>query len=168
MRNQAQTQQLEITGTTGLSFTFGFQTGSTVSIDGDGDGIPDWWTQKYFGHATGLAADSSRAGDDLANDGLTNFQKYILGLNPLFRAAGTPPTKVSRNASGQTVLQFQTIPDRVYRIYYASGLGGFWTQAGGAITGTGATATWTDDGTQTGGLPSLAATRFYRVEIGLQ
>jgi len=29
--------------------------------DSDGDGIPDWWMLKYFGHANGQPNDLSRA-----------------------------------------------------------------------------------------------------------
>ncbi len=54
-----------------------------ITIDNDGDGIPDWWMMQYFGHPTGLASDQSLAQDDPAGDGLTNLQKYQLGRNPL-------------------------------------------------------------------------------------
>jgi hypothetical protein len=30
-----------------------------LALDSDNDGIPDWWMIKYFGHATGMAADHS-------------------------------------------------------------------------------------------------------------
>jgi len=40
-----------------------------------------------FGHATGLAADLSRAGDDPDNDGQTNLQEYLAGTDPF-----TPPS----------------------------------------------------------------------------
>ncbi len=51
--------------------------------DSDGDGIPDWWTQLYFGHPTGQAFDHSLAQDSAAGDGVSNLQKYLLGKNPL-------------------------------------------------------------------------------------
>jgi hypothetical protein len=54
-----------------------------VTIDNDGDGIPDWWMMQYFGHPTGQASDHSLAQDDPAGDGLSNLQKYLLGRNPL-------------------------------------------------------------------------------------
>jgi hypothetical protein len=57
-----------------------------VTIDNDGDGIPDWWMMQYFGHPTGQASDQSLAGNDPAGDGLSNLQKYLLGLNPLVPA----------------------------------------------------------------------------------
>ena len=54
-----------------------------VTIDNDGDGVPDWWLMKYFGHPTGLSEDNSLAQSNPAKDGLTNLQKYLLGRNPL-------------------------------------------------------------------------------------
>ncbi|MGK0188774.1 MAG: hypothetical protein ACI9R3_004588 [Verrucomicrobiales bacterium] len=47
-------------------------------IDSDGDGMPDWWEQKY-----GL--DPESAGDsrlDLDGDGLSNGEEYLAGLSP--------------------------------------------------------------------------------------
>ncbi len=57
-----------------------------VDVDTDGDGIPDSWMTQYFGHPTGLASDQSFAWNDPAGDGLSNLQKYLLGLNPLVPA----------------------------------------------------------------------------------
>jgi hypothetical protein len=54
-----------------------------VTVDNDGDGIPDWWMMQYFGHPTGQVSDQSLAQDDPANDDLSNLQKYLMGLNPL-------------------------------------------------------------------------------------
>ena len=89
MRNQAQTQQVELQGATGMTFAIGFETGPTLSItaDSDGDGIPDWWMQQYFGHPTGLASDNSLATSDAVGDGNSNYAHYLLGTNP--KQAGT-------------------------------------------------------------------------------
>ena len=57
-----------------------------VDVDTDGDGIPDSWMIQYFGHPTGQASDQSFAWNDPAGDGLSNLQKYLLGLNPLVPA----------------------------------------------------------------------------------
>jgi hypothetical protein len=57
-----------------------------VDVDTDGDGIPDSWMLQYFGHPTGQASDQSLAWNDPAGDGLSNLQKYLLGLNPLVPA----------------------------------------------------------------------------------
>jgi alpha-galactosidase len=68
--------------TTVAPYLTGTGTLLVVLYDTDGDGIPDWWTMKYFGHLTGLAADKSRAQDDADGDGLTNLQEFQVGTNP--------------------------------------------------------------------------------------
>ncbi len=45
-------------------------------ISHDGSGLPDWWELKYFGQ-TGIDPYASAAGD-----GLSNLQKFQMGLNP--------------------------------------------------------------------------------------
>lgn len=60
---------------------------SGPSADTDGDGIPDWWTQRYFGHPTGHAGDHSRAGDDASGTGTPNRFKFVAGLDPTNSAA---------------------------------------------------------------------------------
>ena len=59
------------------------QLSSPPPEDSDDDGIADWWTQLYFGHPRGLEPDYSRAADDPDGDGLTNFQEFQLGTDPL-------------------------------------------------------------------------------------
>ncbi|MEY2526915.1 MAG: large repetitive protein, partial [Verrucomicrobiota bacterium] len=51
-------------------------TQTVTTIDSDGDGIPDNWMNLHFSHATGQAADKSRATDDADGDGMTNIQEY--------------------------------------------------------------------------------------------
>jgi Tol biopolymer transport system component len=53
-----------------------------AGLDSDGDGIPDWWMMKYFGHPTGQAGDLSLAGQDADGDGVSNLQEYLNGTNP--------------------------------------------------------------------------------------
>lgn len=65
--------------------------------DADGDGIPDSWTQQYFGHPTGQAGDLSLANQDADGTGQNNLFKYVTGLNP------TDPASVF-------VLQIQNVP----------------------------------------------------------
>lgn len=170
MRNQAQTQQLEITNpanTTGMSFSVGFQAGATVSIDSEGAGIPDVWRNKFFGHPDARASDNSRATDDADGDGKTNAQEYILGTDPTVKDYAMPRVRISTNAQSQSVLTISTMYDRAYRVEYAATPAGPWTQAGGALAGNGGDINWTDDGSQTG-TPSTAQTRrFYRVQITL-
>jgi hypothetical protein len=58
------------------------QSQNVLIADTDVDGIPDSWTTKYFGHATGQGSDLSRATDDADGDGMSNSQEYIAGTDP--------------------------------------------------------------------------------------
>jgi Concanavalin A-like lectin/glucanases superfamily/Bacterial TSP3 repeat len=75
-------------------------------LDSDGDGIPDWWCQRYFGHPNGQADDLTRAGDDWDGDGLTNLQEYTnhngqLSSNPkLYDTDGDGATDGQEFAAG--------------------------------------------------------------------
>lgn len=62
-----------------------------VFQDTDGDGIPDWWVVKYFGHATGDAADHSLALNDWDGDGVNNFLEYKNGTDPIDYYDGNLP-----------------------------------------------------------------------------
>ena len=57
-----------------------------MTVDNNGDGIPRWRMTQYFEHPNGHASDQSFASNDPASDGLSNLQKYLLGLNPLVPA----------------------------------------------------------------------------------
>jgi hypothetical protein len=166
MRNQAQTQQVELQGNGSMNFSLGFETGAAVTYDSDGDGIPDWWTQQYFGHATGQLGDLSRAGDDPDGDGRTNLQEYILGSNPKVPDSAAYQMTITRTSSTTVALTFPTIRDRNYQIYYSANLVN-WQTAGGAIAGTASPVTYTDNGSDTGSPPSLGTKRFYKLQVSL-
>ena len=168
MRNQAQTHQVEIQGNGSMSFVLGFATGAGAAIDSDGDGIPDWWTQQYFGHPTGQASDLSRAGDDPDGDGLTNLQEYILGTNPLVANGSGWGLTIVRTSPTTVQLTFPTISNRIYRIYYSNTLNNpTWTQAGSDITGNGSVQTYVDDGSGTGSPPTTTQRRYYKLQVSL-
>ena len=164
MRNQAQTHQIEISATSGQTFAIGFQTGPAVSISTLNDGIPDWWKQLYGFSIT----DPGVAGASPAGDGFTNLQKYITGAVPTVPTANPIHFTESRDGQGNITLQFSTVQDRVYRVYYNNILTGGWSRAGGDILGTGSTVTWTDDGSQTGAAPGSVPKRFYKVGVSTQ
>lgn len=162
MRNQAQTQQLEVAVTNGQTFAIAFETGPTVSISTTNDGIPDWWKLQYA-----LSTTDPTVADQLAasGDGMTNGQKYVLGLDPTVSHAMGVSVTASKDAQGRFALQFPTLIDRVYQIKFAGDLAGTWTAAGAALPGTGGVVSWTDDGSATGSPPSSTNRRFYRVSI---
>jgi hypothetical protein len=166
MRNQAQTHQVEIQsaalgapGTQSMNFALGFETGKSITYDSDGDGIPDWWTRQYFGHATGQAGDLSRAGDDPDHDGLTNLQEYLLGTNPNVSDASKGQLAITR-ATGGATLSFPTIHDRVYQILYTTSLASpvNWQPLGNPISGDTAVHSYTDN---------ASGPRFYKLQVSL-
>ena len=76
-----------------------------TAYDTDGDGIPDDWMNKYFGHPTALASDLSRAQDDPDGDGLTNLQEYLNGTDPK-----NPDTDGDGLSDGDEVNIYHTSP----------------------------------------------------------
>jgi hypothetical protein len=140
---------------------------STITLavhaaDSDGDGIPDWWTQQYFGHPTGQGSDRSQADQDADGTGQNNLFKYVAGLDP------TNPTSVFSlsitNVANVPYLIFSpVVSGRLYTIQSSTTLqSSSWTplpSVGGPVTN-GNTVTVTD--------PNASPQReFYRLDITL-
>ncbi len=166
MRNQAQTQQVELQGTGGMNFQLGFETGNALTYDSDGDGLPDWFETKY-GLNPNDPAGANGAGGDLDQDGLTNYEEYILGTNPAVADRASFGLIISRNSPSAMRLQFGTVRDRIYRILYSASPTGPWQQAGGDIAGSGTATEYLDDGSGTGSPPTVAQRRFYKLDVSL-
>ncbi len=138
---------------------------SFTATDSDGDGIPDAWTQQYFGHPTGLAADSSRAGDDADGDGMSNLAEYAAGTNPTSAASNF--RMISAKIVGRDIaLAWAAVGGKTYVVQAASSLGGadHFADLGtvGAIPGVGDTVTnYTDVGGATN-----THRGYYRVRLG--
>ncbi len=117
-----------------------------VSVPG---GLPDAWVLAYFGSLT-----SPNAGPNAspAGDGIPNWLKYTLGLNPLTPGLAVPNGVVYANAgllgggSTNTVqiytaaeVAFATQVGTSYQIQGVSSLGGGWQNIGAPLQGTGTT-----------------------------
>ncbi len=86
---------------------------TTDPIDGDGDGIPDWWEQKYFG---GIRAANST---NLASNGVNTVKEaYIAGLNPF----GTDRFSVSGGNGLGGTLRWTGQLGRRYSVYWTTNL----------------------------------------------
>jgi hypothetical protein len=114
-----------------------------VSVPG---GLPDSWENQWFGSVTNAsgAPNASPAGD-----GIPNWLKYALGLDPLVRGITLTNGVVWANAAGavggstNTVqiytaadITWQTVPGTSYQIQAINFLGGGWQNIGNPIVAT--------------------------------
>lgn len=119
-------------------------------FDSDGNGLPDWWEEQYFGRSTGAVAAADPDGD-----GLTTAQEFKAGTDPTDPASGVRIGSLRRDASGVRI-GFKTVQGRVYRIEYSDNLES-WNTLGSEVAGTGASVEVMDS---TG--PGVRS-RFYRL-----
>ncbi len=87
--------------------------------DIDGDGIPDAWMTRYFGHPTGKPEDQSTANQDADGDGMTNLQEYLAGTNPLDPASDL---RLTMTTDASVELSFTAAADRSYTVEYSDSL----------------------------------------------
>jgi hypothetical protein len=109
-------------------------------------GLPDAWEITYFGSTTNaLGAPNA----DPANDGIPNWLKYALGLNPLVPGMTVPGGVVYADGNsiggGTNTVQiytaaeivFNTEPGTNYQVQAVSSLSQGWQNVGNPIPGTG-------------------------------
>ncbi|MEK7675638.1 MAG: CARDB domain-containing protein, partial [Verrucomicrobiota bacterium] len=91
--------------------------------DADGDGIPDWWEQQYFGSASNCDPEADPDGD-----GYTNMQEYIAGTDPLNPASALRITAI-REVGNNVELDFVSISGKMYKVESKDALSdATWTQ----------------------------------------
>jgi hypothetical protein len=123
-------------------------------VDSDGDGIPDWWMMKYFGHPTGQTNDLSLAQDDADGDGVSNLQEYLAGTSPI------DPASVFQLAEKVPVnntvdLAWPAVMGRSYQIQFKTNLtDSVWLTSPGGV--------WVMDGQGHYLAPAPLPTGFYR------
>jgi hypothetical protein len=114
--------------------------------DANSDGLPDAWQLQYFGSAN---APNAAPNATPAGDGIPNWLKYGLGLNPTIPGVVVPDGVVwadgtSIGGGTNTIhiytsaeIAFDTEIGRVYQIQAVSYLGNAWQNVGPPIPGTG-------------------------------
>jgi len=157
-------------GVHNLSFAVGLLKASIADLSGDAnnDGLADWWQSAYF---NGNINDPMAAPNaSPAGDGIPNWLKYALGLNPTVPGMVVPDGVVWANAGGigggnNTIhiytaaeIVFDTAIGKTYQIQGVSSLGGGWQNVGTPIPGTGSAISYVT--------PTRSnAQQFYRVVI---
>jgi len=123
---------------------------SDTQEDTDGDGLPNWWENTYFGSDT--AADPNATASNGVN---TVYETYIAGLDPTDPAALFEISGLQGN-----VLQWSGVSGHVYTVYWTSNLlSGFQTLE----TNVPWTAPPFTDSTH-----SAAQKGFYKIEVELE
>jgi hypothetical protein len=136
-------------------FAVGLLKASIGDLTGDAnnDGLPDWWQVQYFGSANSAAAAPNYVA---SSDGVPNWMKYLLGLNPL-----VPGMSVTNGlsvgmvwADGNSLVNpigatntiqiytaaevaFNTVVGKTYQVQGASSVSSGWENVGAPIPGTG-------------------------------
>jgi hypothetical protein len=144
-------QLVNVEGSKGIHnapFVIGVLKASIADLTGDGntDGLSDAWQIQYFGSANDPKAAPNATP---AGDGVPNWLKYALGLDP--RVAGLVVPDGVVWANGKTIgggtntihiytaaeVSFDTQQGKTYQIQAISNLGGGWQNVGAPIPGTG-------------------------------
>lgn len=139
-------------GVHNAAYAVGLLKASIADLTGDAnsDGLPDAWQIQYFGSATATNASPTFSA---AGDGVPNWLKYALGLDPT--KPGTTVTNGVVWANGNKLMNvadtnsvqiftaaevaFNTEVGKTYQIQAISSIGSGWSNVGGPIAGTGAT-----------------------------
>jgi hypothetical protein len=75
----------------------------SASADSDGDGIPDWWTWRYYRHLEGKASDYSMATNILQGSRMSVYEKYVADLDPTNAESALAFTGIQYRSDGVQV-----------------------------------------------------------------
>jgi len=137
-------------GVHNLSYAVGLLKASIADLSGDAnnDGIADWWQQQYFGANWANNPNAARNATP-AGDGIPNWLKFSLGLDPLVPGVVVPGGVVWANGKqvggGTNTIQiytaaevsFNTESNKTYQVQAASAVSSGWENVGLPIPGTG-------------------------------
>lgn len=101
-----------------------------LQTDRDGNGLPDWWEERFFGRP---AAADPAADPDV--DGMGNWQEYLAGTHPL-DAASALRLRLERVVAGTVYLWLDSVPGKAYQFEQSVDLRN-WEPAGTPVQATG-------------------------------
>jgi Glycosyl hydrolase family 57 len=156
MRNQAQTQQLEIFGNNGMTFELGLAAGPQ---DTDQDGLPTDWESLNNLDDNDLTGDNGANGDP-DRDGISNIVEWLVGLNPQGIDNSAYPRLAMSKITGGFRFAFPTLPGRKYQVQVSSVLTG-WEAFGAPLVTPSASPPGIFQIDDTAALPK----RFYRMVV---
>ena len=133
------------------AYTVGLLKASIADLSGDAnnDGLADWWQQLYF---TDINSANAKPNANPSGDGMPNWLKFALGLDPRVAGTAMPDGSGVVFANGKVLggdtnkiqiftaaeIAFNTEVGKKYQIQAISDLGGGWANVGAPIDGTGA------------------------------
>ncbi|MEE9463340.1 MAG: hypothetical protein V3V53_15995, partial [Bacteroidales bacterium] len=125
--------------------------------DTDGDGMPDGWEV-----TNGLNPLVDDSGGDIDGDGTSNLQEYLDGTDPtIFNFSITNITQ-DWKVTDHITIEWESVSDLEYQIALKDDYMDAFSVVD-AVTASGESTSWTDDGSMTGTHPSAVHQRYYKV-----
>ena len=106
--------------------------------DDDGDGLPDTWERAFFGDL------SQTPGGDWDGDRFLNGDEYLAGTDATNAASLLAFTRIEQAPDGGTVLRWQSVAGRSYRLQFADALPPAWTNRATGLPATPPSNVYTD------------------------
>jgi subtilisin family serine protease len=125
------------------------------SVDTDGNGLPDWWEQEFFGRLTGTDPNA-----DPDHDRASNLAEFLAGTNPTNFNSALRLIALRAAGTNGVVLEWPGVSGRYYRLLRATNLlNGFNTLVRTNLPATPPLNIVTD------APPASASPQFYRLEL---
>ncbi len=125
-------------------------------VDTDGNGLPDWWEQVYFGDLTGT--DPNADGD---HDGASNLAEWQAGTNPTNANSSLRLSEVAGGPGGSSIIRWRSEPGKKYRLERATNLLAGFT----ALVRTNIAATAPINTESDAAILPFGSPRFYRIRL---
>jgi subtilisin family serine protease len=87
------------------------------SVDTDGNGLPDWWEQEFFGRLTGTDPNA-----DPDHDRASNLAEFLAGTNPTNFNSALRLTALRAAGTNGVVLEWPGVSGRYYRLLRTTNL----------------------------------------------